>query len=68
VKCEQIGRKLQSYVDGELTDPQLLERFEIHLTRCESCHRSVLARRKLVGMLKAMFGLQREDSTVMTPL
>ena len=64
--CEQVGRKLQSYVDGELVNPQLLERFEDHLANCEECRRIVAARHKLVRMLKAAFGIQRSSSAAVT--
>lgn len=62
--CEQVGRELQSYVDGEITDPQLLEALESHIRQCKPCHHRLATRRRLVQLLKKAFEVRRGSSAI----
>lgn len=62
--CEQVGTYLQEYVEGEILDTQLLDALETHTNGCDSCRRRILARRKLIHLLKRAFEVRRGSSAI----
>jgi len=38
IDCMEAINGLYAYLDGEMTDPQTLARFEHHLEHCQTCY------------------------------
>ncbi len=59
MNCRQARNLIESYIVGDL-NAELADQLEQHLKQCEECRRHYEEQRRLVALLKRVFGLKRQ--------